>query len=358
MAHAERALHAETSKSSMLARTSQLRHPSLGITVETPLLVPSFSSKGFGLRTKRGSDGNETEVSEVTEILEVASEYLTDSMLISAYDIYHGYVPLPESAVTDITILDSGGYETSDMQDLSATFIHQVVRKEWDEQKHDEVLKSWPSHVPALFVSYDDSDQRLSLAEQIEKARTLAGTYRHHLCAILIKPETEGQKYVQMKNVLASVDELRDFNVIGFTEKELGDSFLDRMVKIARIRLALDDEGISSPIHIFGSLDPISVPLYFVSGAEIFDGLTWLRYGYDSGMAVYRQNFSAKSIGLSRRDDFVKLKTLQDNLGFLVDLTNQMRKFLVDGDFGKFGPNASTIRDAVELLRTKIRRVA
>ena len=358
MARAKPVGPVEMSQFSGLARTSQLRHRGLGITIETPLLVPSFSSKGFGVSRAREVGGVETERSEIAEILRVASEYLTDSMLLSAYDIHYEHVPLPAGAVTDITIVDSGGYETSDLQDLSTTFIHAVAAKEWNEALHQEVLARWPSHVPAIFVSYDDARERLPLEDQIEKARQLFRRHPDHLSAILIKPERPRQAYVQVGRVIGQVEELRSFDVVGFTEKELGGSFLDRMVNLAKIRLAMDDANVDAPIHVFGSLDPISIPLYFVAGAEIFDGLTWLRYGYDKGMAVYRHNFAAKHIGLSRRDDFVKLKTLQENLGVLVDLTNQMRKFVVDPQYDRFGPNADVVRDAVDLLKTKIRRVA
>src|SRR4051812_29816400 len=117
---------------SMLARSTRLRHAATGVAVDTPLLVPSFSSKGFGLRIGR-SEGVAVEISEITEIFEAASEYLAGSMLVSAYDIHHGYIPLPEQAITDLVIVDSGGYETSDLQDLSATFVQRVARKDWDE---------------------------------------------------------------------------------------------------------------------------------------------------------------------------------------------------------------------------------
>jgi hypothetical protein len=34
----------------------------------------------------------------------------------------------------------------------------------------------------------------------------------------------------------------------------------------------LDEAGVKSPIHVFGALDPLTVCLYFVAGAEVFDG--------------------------------------------------------------------------------------
>ena len=63
-----------------LCRTSTIRHKSSGVRLRTPLLIPSFSSKGFA-RSK--SDGK----SEIGGILATANEFLTEAYLISAYDI-------------------------------------------------------------------------------------------------------------------------------------------------------------------------------------------------------------------------------------------------------------------------------
>lgn len=125
----------------MLARTSRLRHP-LGTSIPTPLLIPSFSSKGLGMVTRKRSDGSEVLVSEASDILEAASEFLTESMLISAYDVFYEHVPAPTSTLTEITVVDSGGYETSEMQDLSATFVHSSGAEEWDDSRYREVLNS------------------------------------------------------------------------------------------------------------------------------------------------------------------------------------------------------------------------
>jgi hypothetical protein len=96
--------------------------------------------------------------------------------------------------------------------------------------------------------------------------------------------------------------------------------------------------------------------LYFLAGAEIFDGLTWLRYGFTNGLACYRHNYGVIEVGIRARDDFLKAVTMRDNLSYLLDLTDQMRKFLLENDFEKFGVNAKHIRDAYELLRTRNER--
>ena len=342
---------------SLLARSTMLRHPS-GATFETPLLVPSFSSKGFGVLREPDSAGVRRERSEILEIYQVAVELLTDCMLVSAYDLYHANVPFPERAIAELTVVDSGGYETSDVQDLSGIYAHGANPKDWDAGKHEEVLAAWPGHIPAIFVSYDSPHEFLSLSSQIDRALTLRAKHRNQLFALLLKPSTKDQKYIQIRELVAAADELGGFDVLGVTEKELGNSCLERMVNIGKLRLALDDANVASPLHIFGSLDPISVPLYLLAGAEIFDGLTWLRYGYDEGAALYRHNVAARRIGIDRRDDFIKLKVMQDNLGHLTDLRNTIRRFLNDRDFAKFGPNQDLLRVSLELLRTKLPRAA
>jgi hypothetical protein len=336
----------------MFARTSKIDHP-LGVPIETPLLVPSFSSKGLGINP----DGE----SEVKEIFSVVSEYLTDTMLISAFDLSYGHLAPIQSAITEITFIDSGGYEISDFYDLSAIYREQVsrsdVRDDWTEEKLHKIYKEWPEHIPAVFVNYDHPDLHLSLEEQINNAKRFFSQHPNQLHTLLIKPETDKQQYVQVNNVKARVEELKRFDIIGLTEKELGNKIIQRMENIASIRFAMDDAGVNKPLHIYGSLDPLTSVLYFLAGAEIFDGLTWLRYGYSDGMACYPHNYGVKNIGIKYRDSFIKAKTMRDNLSYLSTLTDQMRRFLLDEEFEKFGDNAKVLRDGYELLRTKNPRI-
>jgi hypothetical protein len=332
----------------MLARKFTLIHPA-GQRIETPLLIPSFSSKGFGV----DADGR----SEVNRILSAAQEYLTDSLLVSAYDVYYRHLDVPDPLPTELAVVDSGGYETSDLHDLSSTYYQRVAAADWDEQKLFEVLDKWPSFAPAMFVTFDRADKPISLADQIDRARSLKARYPKQLVTFLIKPETKKQHYVQIETVAASAAQFAGFAAIGVTEKELGNSTLDRMTRLAKLRLALDDARLNEvPIHVFGSLDPISVCLYFISGAAIFDGLTWLRYAYFNDLAVYRHNAGALNEDLSRTDTFITLSTLQRNLSYLRTLTMRMRKFLNKHDFSHFGAHADLVRQAHESLQTRMTR--
>jgi hypothetical protein len=107
---------------------------------------------------------------------------------------------------------------------------------------------------------------------------------------------------LNLDKVRGDASNLGIFKVIGVIQRDLSISLLDRFVMVARLRNLLDvrttTEGI--PIHILGSLDPVLTPLYFMAGAEIFDGLGWLQFGYVDGMAIRPDQWSALRDGLLR----------------------------------------------------------
>jgi hypothetical protein len=240
----------------MLARSTTLRHP-LAKPLSTPLLIPSFSSKGFGVDPSGRP--------EVRKLLSLATEHLTDAMLISAYDLYHGYIEPLQHAITELTFVDSGGYETSSFQDLSAVFAHPVRPKAWNEARLQKVYDEWPEHIPAVFVNFDAPSKRGTVAQQAKRAHDLLKRYPNQLRAFLVKPEKKTDKLISVDQVISNVRYFERFHILGLTEKELGGSVIERMENCATIRLALDDAKLAIPIHIFGSLDPISVSLYFLA---------------------------------------------------------------------------------------------
>ncbi len=314
----------------MRSRTNKLNHPS-GIEIETPILVPSFSSKGFSFDS-RG-------VSEATDALNLSKEFLTECLLLSAYDLYHKHIPFSEEYLcTDFTIIDSGGYETSNIYDFSAIAKYSYPIKDWSLEKYESIIDQWPTHKAGIIVSFDHGSNRSSLEQQIKNANDLFLKYPTFLNNFLIKPETENQKYIQVPNIIAQISALKSFTIIGMTEKELGNSILERMKNISKIRTALDDDSNNAPIHIFGSLDPITSLLYFLSGAEIFDGLTWLKYSYFNGSAIYQSNFGAlhNELGIHIRDSQIRSKSIVNNIYCLEKMKYQMKDFISSSNFDLF----------------------
>jgi hypothetical protein len=314
----------------MLVRSSKIIHP-LGISVETPLMVPSFSSKGFTF--------NNHQVSEVTDALKISKEFLTESLLVSAYDLYHNHIPLSEDLLpTELTIIDSGGYETSDVYDLSASVKYSYPIKEWGLNKYEEIIGKWPAHKAGIIVSYDHGKERFTLDKQISQAKELFTRHPLFLSDFLIKPETDAQRYIQIDNLLNKIADMCDFSIIGITEKELGHSILNRMINISKIRQTLNDSGISAPIHVFGSLDPLTSILYFLAGAEVFDGLTWLKFSYYKGSAIYQSNYGVlhQDLGIHVRDVQVRSQSIVNNIYCLEKMKYLMKDFFVTKNFELF----------------------
>src|SRR5712671_4609325 len=78
-----------------------------GSYIETPLLVPSFSSKTF-------------HDEKVVQVIECMAQTITDAILISAYDLYYRHIR-KKLTFPSVIFLDSGGYEASEDVDLSDT---------------------------------------------------------------------------------------------------------------------------------------------------------------------------------------------------------------------------------------------
>ncbi|MBS0174110.1 MAG: hypothetical protein JSR64_08740 [Nitrospira sp.] len=302
----------------MLAKRRSLKLN--GVEVErTPLLVPSFSSKGFP---------------DVHKIIESCSELIEGVTLVSAYDIHYGKVR-PPFDFPSLIFLDSGGYEASKDAELSDLGDREHHPKDWTQEMHESVLTKWQSPVPSVLISYDHPKARVGFAEQIERGRTMAPGRTDVLRELLLKPEKESQP-LHVDDLLRHVHRLADFDIIGVTEKEIGNSLVDRMKNIAKLRRALTAAGIDIPIHVFGSLDTISTPMYFLSGADIFDGLTWLRFAFHEGVTIYKHNFGALRLGVTTKAHMVDARCWHQNYYYMNELQLEMRRFLASQDFSSF----------------------
>lgn len=315
----------------MLAKRRSLKLN--GVEVErTPLLVPSFSSKGFP---------------DVHKIIEYCTELIEGVTLVSAYDIHYGRVS-PPFDFPSLIFLDSGGYEASKDAELSDLGNREHHPKEWTQEMHESVLANWQSPVPSVLISYDHPKARVEFAEQIERGRNMAPGRTEFLRELLLKPETESQTLLHVDDLLRHVHRLADFDIIGVTEKEIGKSLVDRMKNIAKLRRALTVAGIDIPIHVFGSLDTISTPLYFLAGADIFDGLTWLRFAFHEGLTIYKHNFGALQLGITTKADLIDGRCWHQNYYYMSEMQLEMRRFLGSQDFSSFKYHGDMFKTALQ----------
>jgi hypothetical protein len=301
----------------------------------TPLLIPSFSSKAS---------------IELNKIFEIGQEFITDYVLVSAYDIHNQHLIPPNYPFAELVFLDSGGYEVSKDVELWEAVYQISEPKPWSREFHQAVLTSWSIPMPTVIVSYDHPTLRQPLPDQIATARSLFAQFPEFTPEFLIKPETPTQQYIRIESVIENLNQIAEFPIIGLTEKELGGSLLHRMTSVAKIRREMDRLGIIKPIHIFGSLDPISTPLYFLSGADMFDGLAWLRYSFYEGLTVHIENGTALAFGLNEHYRRALARGYSANLNYLHDLRAQMRRYLLKNDLSQFTHHTHLFRQAIDDL--------
>jgi hypothetical protein len=316
----------------------------------TPMLVPSFSSKG---------------VQQLGNAIKLMEEFITGPVLISSYDLIYGKgsekIKLPIT-FPELVFLDSGGYEASKDHEELEPYYGKIKPKPWNKNLHKKAIDQWKSAcsaMPTVLTTFDHPKKELTVDQQIKEAKLLFEKNPEFITEILLKPEQRGDgQFVEKNKILAKINEIGEFDVIGFAEKELGRSILDRMVNLAIIRRALTNAGIEKPIHLFGNLDSITTPLYFMSGADIFDGLTWLRYAFTEESLHYQLSYGATQFDLSEDEDKIATKTWVKNLSQIILIQSNMKKFAANNqDHLLLGKQHEFFKQASNLLASKLAEV-
>lgn len=319
-----------------------------GSALVTPLLIPSVSSKGVGTR----ADG----LSEANTYLQLAGTTAPDALLVSAYDIHHrlledvdrwlgGEIWDTAFAAGTLLVLDSGGFELGTGWAAGEIYRGSHTPEAFSVEDHEILLQRLPPNQNCLVVTYDHgAGESRSLHQQAADAQRLRLHHPAFMVDALLKPPPGA--FLDIEAIHDVAAELRGVDVVGVTETELGDSLFDRGRAIGQLRRTLDEAGVEAPIHVFGVLDPLLVSFYFSVGAEIFDGLTWIRYATHGGLSIYR-DASALLAGRGELGTFLREATAQlEFLNGLRDLKRSLREFATSGDFSIFGPNAQVLADA------------
>ncbi len=306
------------------------------ITLPTPLVIPSFSSRA-------------KPPTPLSEIAQSALPTIVGPVLISAYDIAHepalsGFDFRQEivAAAPTFVLMDSGGYEALwNRKARQAKLVEGSDARSWSRALHQRVLTKWPNNIPTIAVTFDTPEQRPgSFEKQIAAGAELATRFPHMSVELLIKPPRPGREPFLLADQIAPyARSLGQFAMIGVTEDEIGPSMTARLKFLLRLRSILNDAGLDIPIHVFGGLEPVMTPLYFWAGADVFDGLSWLRYAYADGRSVY-----AKSIVASDYPNDLAPNAYREmrrrNVRALTDLQISMQQFLIKQDVAAFGPIA------------------
>ena len=333
-----------------------------GVPLTTPLLIPSISSRGFPLDPEG--------IAESSLLLQYAEDALNESLLVSAYDLHHGTLVDGDSLLDErdgfgtvfdspqLLIVDSGGYETGSSWESGHITRDAPPYHEFSYADYVSVVDRLGHDRPTMIVSYDGPDTiREDYNEQIRTAQRFFATRRHFASDLLLKPPAS-KGFHDPLALAPAAQNLVGFDVIGFTEKELGNRLLLRLETLARLRKLLSEEGVTAPIHLFGALDPLFTPLYFAAGAEIFDGLSWLRYVYANGLAVHPEAGALLRGGDDESPQLRDAMRVTVNLGELNQLKRQMERYASASSrgFAEFGSYGELMSQTYATMVARISR--
>jgi hypothetical protein len=324
-----------------------------------PLLVPSVSSKGFPI-----TDG----ITEPGAALERVSPDITEALLISAYDLHHKLLPDGERLLGPehhqtiygtprLLVVDSGGYELNPVGfESGETQRGPYSPEKFTREDFEALVDRLPRDRDLLVVSYDSPGRpRASFKEQREAAQRFFAGRSHLRSDFLLKPQAH-DRVLDVAELTPDAANLSCFDVIGATEKELGETLLERLVVLARLRGLLDASGCAeTPIHVFGSLDPVLTPLYFMAGAEIFDGLSWLRYAYVDGLSIHPDQLAALGGTVGDRQERRDLFRHMSNLAEIKSLKHSLGRWAHEPDrYDHLGPRHEKLREVYETMLAEL----
>ena len=295
--------------------------------IESPILVPSFSS---------------IVTENIQKIFLDVKEQIYDYSLVSAYDLHYNKIEKTDLWNSKCVFIDSGKYETDEL-------VNSPSKEEWTEKEYLETIESLTPDTDYVIISFDNNS---NIEEQIKKAKVVLKGYPEHAHCFLYKPENKEVNKINVTDYIKNIKKVFDFDILGFTEKELGPSVLEKCINIIKIRKKLSEMGYNHPIHIFGCLDPLSIIVYFLCGADIFDGTSWLKYSFHNDVAIYFNNYTLLNGGWEENTGLVRKNSSINNIRELQRLKLRLKHYATSRDFGALKLDKETLDSIKHLIGT------
>jgi hypothetical protein len=258
-----------------------------------------------------------------------------------------------------LLIIDSGGYELNpDSFEGGEKWRGPHSPREFARRDFEAIIDRLPRNRDLVVVTYDSPERpRATYQHQRAASQKFFAERPYLLSNFLLKPQLDEQT-LNIPEIERDAANFKPFDVVGVTEKELGNSLIDRLVALAQLRRLLDVNGCTTiPIHVFGSLDPLITSLYFLAGGDIFDGLSWLRYAYVDGLSVHPDELAVlrgQFHDSERRRDLFRYMS---NLAELRLLRERLRSWSDMPDrWERLGPRFETMHEIYDAMQAELRR--
>ena len=307
--------------------------------VSTPLIAPSFSSRGFHY---------------ISDVWEEFQHKLYGVCLVSAYDIADARIPQDATDMVNVVIVDSGRYETR--EELTSSNLHASPRDHgWTRLRYHEAVKDIGHKGNVILVNFDEIG---GLQTQLERATEDFSQAPHAVSDFLIKPADLNED-VNLAKLIRHRETIRQFGIIGITARELGNSFLRRCRAVVTLRNYLHDAALNTPIHVFGAINPYEVLTYFLCGADIFDGLNWLRLTFRRHASTPVHESVMEDMKWDLTDQDLLSGEWTRNLNTLYRLQTALHVYVASGDLGSLEeefPLAKQAAHIAEIAGAEIRK--
>ena len=280
--------------------------------VPTPLIVPSFSSRGFPL---------------LADIWNELSYKLYGVCLVSAFDVAEGSIPVDVKDLVNVVFWDSGLFETNSGRTESTGHHAPATRAKWTRNQYHETLEHIGEGANAIVVNFNEVG---NLEDQISKALDDFSLVPPAASGFLVKPADESE-WVNLPKLGLHLDQLSQVSIIGIAAREAGDSLFTRCSSIVMLRDMLNEAGLDTPIHVFGAINPYEVLAYFFCGADIFDGLNWLRCLFRNCGSIPIGESATENFRWNLTDSELQIQAWTSNLRLLFQLQEGMQQFGAGG---------------------------
>lgn len=294
-----------------------------GKSIETPLFVPAVSSMKASW--------------EISEYIDLIRRIGYSAFLVSAYDIHKHKNKealtkhLSEKGNKQIFFLDNGNFEAYWYRDNT-----------WAFGKFKDILDiSYPDFSFSFDIFWNKGT---SLSRHIKETTTsiakTAGEQKSGVTIALIHSKSEEFPEVTRK----IIDNISP-EIIAIPERELGSGVFEKAQTIKNVRFELDKTKQNVPIHVLGAGNPISILIYTLCGADMYDALDWSNVFVNPNSAQFL-NFSQKDLvdceceACRLRNIPYEYQVMSHNLlfylSFLDDIRNAVKTTKIDYLLNKY----------------------
>ncbi len=240
-----------------------------GLELATPAYIPAFSSARDEELTAR-------------LLATLVPNYPLKSFLVSAVDLDRAVDAASKPQLMDklnafasnhVMFLDSGSYELG--RDSGTVWgTPEVLRVALQTRAH--VLVAFdpaPSPGQYLEVGVRLRDEIDAAKEAFEKVPHL---HDDALTTFVIRSNRVTDPAGQADEIADIVTQNEGWvDILAFPDVDLGPDIIVRCRFAAALRSSLDSVGLDTPIHVLGCSEPLSMVMYSLAGADLFDGNGW-----------------------------------------------------------------------------------